>query len=56
MTEGREYNPTYRQKDVDTTLDEHDTRLSRLEKAALIALGYGIADGGEMLTEIAAFF
>lgn len=39
------YEPTYRQEDVDETLDNHDTRLSRLEKVALIAAGYGLADG-----------
>lgn len=34
------YQPTYREQDVDDTLDNHDTRLSRLEKAAFIGAGY----------------
>lgn len=49
-TEDRqEYQPTYRQQDVDDTLDEHDRRLSRLEKAVLVGFGYGLAEGYEII-------
>ena len=50
-----EYRPTYRQQDVDDSLDDHDTRISRLEKFALLVVGYGIAEGGNIVTEIAQF-
>jgi len=36
---------SYRERDVDETLDDHDRRLSRLEKVALVGVGYGIAEG-----------
>jgi len=35
---------TYREKDVDSTLDEHDRRISRLEKAAWVGAGYVVAE------------
>lgn len=46
------YEPTYRQRDVDDTLDNHDTRLSRLEKIALIGAGYGLADGWNIVESL----
>ncbi|AGF91193.1 hypothetical protein HAPG_00007 [Halorubrum phage GNf2] len=52
----QEYSPTYRQQDVDETLNDHDTRISRLEKLALLVVGYGIAEGGNIVTELAQFF
>jgi len=48
-----EYSPTYRQQDVDDSLDDHDTRISRLEKFALLVVGYGIAEGGNVITQLA---
>lgn len=42
------YEPSYRQQDIDDTLDEHHTRIRRLEKGALVVLGYGIAQGSEI--------
>jgi len=52
MAKANEYNPTYRQSNVDDTLEDHDTRISRLEKAILVLIGYGIAEGGNIVTEI----
>lgn len=49
------YEPTYRQKNVDSTLAEHDTRISRLEKMALIGFGYGVAEGSQIITDVAQF-
>jgi len=43
---------SYRQRDVDDTLDEHDNRISRLEKAALIGAGYGLAEGSKFVTDV----
>jgi hypothetical protein len=46
---GREtYEPSYRQEDVDTTLEDHERRITRLEKVALVAAGYFVADGAEI--------
>lgn len=42
---------SYREKDVDSTLTEHETRIGRLEKAALIGIGYGLAEGSVLITE-----
>lgn len=47
-------NLTYREQDVDERLDEHDRRISRLEKASLIVLGYGIAEGSSIIETLAA--
>ena len=51
----RGYEPSYREKDVDNTLEEHDTRISRLEKIALVGVGYGLAEGSTFITDIAQF-
>jgi hypothetical protein len=45
----KEYQPTYRQKDVDGTLENHETRISRLEKAGLVAVGYAAASGYDIV-------
>lgn len=50
------YDPSYRQKSVDTTLDQHERRISRLEKVALITVGYGIAEGSQIVTDISGLF
>lgn len=50
------YEPTYRQQDVDRTLDDHERRIGRLEKAALIGIGYGLAEGGSLVTQLASLF
>lgn len=47
---------TYREQDVDDTLDEHGTRIKRLEKAVLIMLGYGIAEGSDILMAFTQLF
>jgi hypothetical protein len=44
------YDPSYRQSNVDTTLDDHETRITRLEKIALIGFGYLVADGAEIVS------
>lgn len=49
------YDPTYREQEVDSTLQDHDVRISRLEKVALIGIGYGIAEGSNIVTDIAQF-
>lgn len=43
---------TYRERSVDEALEEHDTRISRLEKGALIAIGYGLHDGGTLVSAL----
>lgn len=50
--EGRVYEPSYRQQDVDETLDDHDRRINRLEKGALVALGYVTADAPDVAREL----
>jgi hypothetical protein len=47
---------TYREQAVDETLDEHDRRISRLEKALLIAVGYVFADQNVLLDPILGLF
>lgn len=47
-----EYHPTYREQDVDDTLDDHEQRISRLEKAALVGIGYGLAEGYNLVEAI----
>jgi hypothetical protein len=49
------YEPTYRQITVDETLDEHDSRISRLEKAALIGGGYVMARFPDVAASIIGF-
>lgn len=46
------YEPTYRQQDVDNTLDDHEIRISRLEKAVLIGIGYGLAEGSQLIVDM----
>lgn len=56
-SEGRAgaYEPTYRQQDVDETLDNHELRISRLEKMSLMVVGYGLAEGSKLIADIAQF-
>lgn len=55
-TEDRqEYQPTYRQQDVDHTLEDHEQRIGRLEKAVLVGIGYGLAEGYEIIEIITGF-
>jgi hypothetical protein len=56
MSEETSYDPTYREQDVDETLDNHDTRLSRLEKVALLGIGYGLAEGNQLIQAVFGFF
>jgi len=55
-TDDVSYEPTYREQDVDETLDNHDTRLSRLEKVALLGIGYGLAEGNQLIQAVFGFF
>jgi hypothetical protein len=50
-----QYERSYRERDVDETLTDHEQRLSRLEKVALIGIGYGLASGAQIITEIGQF-
>ena len=43
---------SYREKDVDDRLDEHGRRISRLEKAILVGVGYGLAEGSNLVTDL----
>jgi hypothetical protein len=43
---------TYRERDVDDTLDDHEGRISRLEKVALVGVGYGLASGANIITDV----
>lgn len=43
---------SYRERDVVETLDEHDRRINRLEKAGLIGMGYALAQGGDLATAL----
>jgi hypothetical protein len=51
-SESSQYEPSYRERDVDETLDDHDHRISRLEKIALVGFGYGLASGANIVTHI----
>jgi len=53
--ESEVYEPTYRERDVDHTLDDHEQRINRLEKAVLVGFGYGLAEGSQLITEISQF-
>lgn len=46
---------SYREKDVDAKLEEHDRRISRLEKAGLVALGWGISESAELSNMLLSF-
>lgn len=43
---------SYREQAVEEELDDHDRRISRLEKALLIAVGYVLADQNVLLDPI----
>jgi hypothetical protein len=47
---------TYREQAVEDELDDHDRRISRLEKALLIAVGYVLADQNVLLDPILGLF
>jgi hypothetical protein len=47
---------TYREQAVEDALDEHDRRISRLEKALLIAMGYVLADQDVLLDAALGLF
>lgn len=53
--EASTYDPSYREQDVDDTLEEHDLRIRRLEKVALVGLGYGLSQGGKFAGDILQF-
>lgn len=55
MATSDEYSPTYRERDVDETLEDHEGRIYRLERVALIGIGYGLAEGGNVV-QVAANF
>jgi hypothetical protein len=40
---------TFRQERVQQRLEDHDTRISRLEKAGLMVVGYGLAEGAQII-------
>jgi len=46
------YEQSYRERDVDERLDDVEHRITRLEKAALIGLGYAIASGADIVVEM----
>jgi hypothetical protein len=50
--EAASYEPTYRQQEIDGTLDDHEARISRLEKAGLVAVGYGLASGADIVVDL----
>lgn len=52
-SEEETYEPTYRQQDVDHTLSDHERRITRLEKVALLGVGYGLAEGSNIVTQFA---
>jgi len=49
------YEPTYRERDVDETLDEHEQRLTRLEKLSFIILGYIAAEAPDIAATVMGF-
>lgn len=46
---------TYRERDVDKTLDDHERRLSRLEIGAIFAAGYVVADAPDVVAALLQF-
>jgi len=46
---------SYRERDVHDTLSDHEQRISRLEKAALVGFGYGLASGAQIVQQFAPF-
>jgi hypothetical protein len=56
VSDEQSYEPTYRQQNVDSTLSNHESRISRLEKMALIGIGYGLAEGSNLVTKLVGFF
>lgn len=46
---------SYREQGVDDTLDEHEHRIKRLEKIALVGIGYGLAEGSNIVTDLVQF-
>lgn len=43
---------SYREREVDNTLDDHEIRISRLEKVSLVVVGYALAEGGSLVNDI----
>lgn len=43
---------SYRERDQDATLEEHEQRITRLETAGLIVGGYMLNDGANFVVEI----
>jgi len=50
-----EYSERYRKKNVDERLDDVERRITRLEKVALVTLGYGLATGADIITTLTTF-
>lgn len=46
---------TYREQSVDDELDDHEQRISRLEKAFLVGVGYVFAEQGVVVETILGF-
>lgn len=48
------YEPSYREEDVDLTLDDHEQRISRLEKMAYVGIGAALVRGGDIAINLAS--
>ena len=46
---------TYRERSVDDELSEHEDRISRLEKAFLVGVGYVFAEQGVVVETLLSF-
>mgnify|MGYP000146682147 CR=1 FL=1 len=46
---------TYRERSVDDELSEHEDRISRLEKAFLVGVGYVFAEQGVVVETFLSF-
>jgi hypothetical protein len=46
---------SYRERDVDETLDDHEKRITTLERAKLLGMGYILAKAPEIAATISGF-
>lgn len=47
---------SYRERDVDETLDDHEARITTLERAKLLGIGYLLSEAPNIAGTVIGFF
>jgi len=53
---GTDHELPYRERHVDETLDDHEQRITSLERGKLLAIGYILAEAPSIVASLSGFF